>query len=65
MAKLVSFLEGIVDGESAPGQGEGAEEGVGWCEDQAGARLPSTLAGGKGSGVAGCGDVGVQGPVLP
>lgn len=28
------LLEGIMDGESAPGQGEGAEEGAGWCEEQ-------------------------------
>lgn len=32
---------GITGGEAAPGQGEGAEEGAGWCKEQR--RCPPAL----------------------
>lgn len=54
------LLEGMVDGERALGEGEGAEEGAGWRKKQ-----PRRLAEDKGSGVAGCRDVSVQGSVVP
>lgn len=48
-------------------QGKEREQrkGLGGARTRLGACLPSAPAGGKGSGVAGCGDVGVRGPVLP